>query len=67
MLLHADKPAVAVVRDGRVHFVTVRVGQDDGKTVQILGGLRGGEVVALALPSEVAEGAVIQAIERPGK
>jgi membrane fusion protein (multidrug efflux system) len=66
ILLHADKTAVAVVRDSRVHFVTVRVGLDDGKTVQILDGLRGGEVVALALPAEVAEGTLIQANEKPG-
>ena len=67
VLLHADKPAVAVVRDSRVHFVPVRVGLDDGKTVQIVEGLHGGEVVALGLPSEIADGAVIQAIERPRK
>ena len=67
VLLHGDKPAVAEVRDSRVHFVPVRVGLDDGKTVQILEGLHGGEILALALPSEIAEGAVIQAIERPGK
>jgi hypothetical protein len=67
VLLHADKPAVAVVQDSRVRFVPVRVGLDDGKTVQIVEGLHGGEVVALALPSEIADGAVIQAIERQGK
>ena len=67
VLLHADKPAVAVVRDSRVHFVPVRVGLDDGKTVQIVEGLHGGEIVALALPAEIAEGAVIQATERPRK
>jgi membrane fusion protein (multidrug efflux system) len=67
MLLHADKPAVAVVRDSRVHFVTVRVGLDDGKTVQIVDGLHGGELVALALPAEIAEGALIQASERSEK
>jgi RND family efflux transporter MFP subunit len=67
VLLHDDKPAVAVVRDSRVHFVPVRVGLDDGRTVQVLEGLHGGEVVALALPSEIADGAVIQATERPGK
>ncbi len=55
------------MRDSRVHFVTVRVGLDDGKTVQILDGLRGGELVALALPAEIAEGALIQANEKPGK
>jgi RND family efflux transporter MFP subunit len=64
LLLHADKPAVAVVRDGRVRFVTVRPGVDDGKTAQIIEGLRGGEWVALALPAEVAEGAAIQTVER---
>ena len=65
VLLHGDKPAVALIRDARVHFVIVRPGLDDGKTVQILEGLHGGESVALALPAEVAEGALIRPVERP--
>lgn len=65
LILRDDKPAVAVVRGGHVHFVHVRPGLDDGHTVQILEGLQPGERVALSPPSEVTEGDPVQAIERP--
>ena len=64
LILRGNKPAVAVVRDGRVHFVPVRPGLDDGKTVQILDGLKAGEQVALSPPSELAENDPVQAIQR---
>jgi len=64
LVLRNNKPSVAVVRDGRVHFVPVRLGLDDGKTVQIVDGLKAGERVALAPPSELAENDVVQPVER---
>jgi membrane fusion protein (multidrug efflux system) len=64
LILRDHKPSVAVVRDGRVHFVTVRPGLDDGKTVQIVDGLAAGARVVLAPPSELAENDVVQAVER---
>ena len=51
LVLRNHKPSVAVVRDGRVHFVPVRPGLDDGKTVQIVEGLSAGARVVLAPPS----------------
>ena len=50
------------MHDSRVRFVPVRLGLDDGRTVQIVSGLRPGEQVALNLPSELAEGALVQAL-----
>ena len=64
LLLRGDKPAVAIVRQSRVHFASVRPGLDDGKTVQILAGLQAGERVALSPPFELEEGAVVQAVEQ---
>ena len=64
LILREDKPAVAVVRDGKIHFVHVRPGLDDGKTVQIVEGLRAGERVALSPPSTLAEGDPVQAMEQ---
>jgi RND family efflux transporter MFP subunit len=63
LVLRNDKPAVAVVRDGRIHFVSVRPGLDDGKTVQILDGLRAGERVALSPSSDLNEDSAVQPIE----
>jgi RND family efflux transporter MFP subunit len=62
LILREDKPAVAVVRDEHVHFIPVRPGLDDGKTVQILDGLHAGERVVLSPSSELAEGDAVQAI-----
>ncbi len=59
---------VAVVRSSHVRIVPVRIGIDDGKTAQITGDVQAGEPVALNLPAEVADGALVQAIveaERP--
>ena len=64
LVLRNHKPSVAVVRDGRVHFVPVRPGLDDGKTVQIIEGLSAGARVVLAPPSELAENDVVQPVER---
>jgi RND family efflux transporter MFP subunit len=64
LVLRDQKPSVAVVRDARVHFVPVRPGLDDGKTVQIVDGLRPGERVVLAPPAELAENDVVQPVER---
>jgi membrane fusion protein (multidrug efflux system) len=64
LVLRNHKPSVAVVRDGRIHFVPVRPGLDDGKTVQIVEGLRVGERIALAPPAELAENDIVQPVER---
>jgi RND family efflux transporter MFP subunit len=62
LLLRNDQPVVAVVRDSRVDLVPVQTGLDDGKTVQIFSGVRPGELVALDLPNEIAQGAVVRPI-----
>jgi hypothetical protein len=65
LILREDEPTVAVVRDGRVRFVHVRPGLDDGKAVQILEGLKPGERVAISPPSELADGDPVQPVEQP--
>jgi HlyD family secretion protein len=54
---------VALVDDNKVHFQRVRLGVDDGSTVEVLDGLRGGELVALDLGAEVADGAQVRVKE----
>ena len=61
---HDNQNNVAVVRSSRVRFVPVRVGLDDGKSAQITGDVQPGEPVALNLPAEIADGALVQAIEQ---
>ena len=55
-----DRLQVALVRDGKLHFVDVEPGQNDGKTLQIRRGLEGGETVALSPPSDLGDGAPVR-------
>jgi len=56
---------VAMVQDGHVKLQRIRVGNDDGATVEVLEGLHGGEYVALNLGTDVADGAPVRAQEGP--
>lgn len=58
---------VAVVKDQQLHFVQVEPGLNDGKNTQIRSGLKGGEQVALSLPSSLTDGARVQPVERKQK
>ena len=50
----------AIVEDGKVHFQRLRLGADDGANVEVLDGLRGGELVALNLGPEVPDGSPVR-------
>ena len=56
---------VATVQGGHVKLQPVRVGNDDGSTIEILEGLHGGEYVALNLGTDVPDGAPVRAQEVP--
>ena len=58
---------VATVQDNKVHFTKVRLGVDDGQNIEILEGLRGGELVALNLGTDVADGSPIRPQPEAGK
>jgi RND family efflux transporter MFP subunit len=52
----------AVVQENRVSFQRVEPGIDDGTHVQVKTGLRPGQVVALNVPADLAEGAPVQPV-----
>ena len=56
--------AATVVEGNKLHFVELVTGINDGKSIEIRQGLKGGELVALAIPSELAEGAAIQPVDQ---
>lgn len=58
-----DRQQVAIVRDGRLHFVDVEPGASDGRTLQIRRGVAPGDVVALSPPADLGEGAPVQPVE----
>ena len=55
-----DRNVVAVVDNGVVHIRPVEVGRDLGPTVEVVGGLREGELIAATFTDDVGEGARVQ-------
>jgi multidrug efflux pump subunit AcrA (membrane-fusion protein) len=54
-----DKPMVATLVDGKVHFVPVTIGRDYGNSVEILTGLKPGDVIVTQVNDNVVEGAAV--------
>ena len=54
-----DKNVVALVRDGIIHIQPVDVGRDYGPSVEILNGLREGDLIATSFTDDVKEGAKV--------
>jgi multidrug efflux system membrane fusion protein len=70
LLFRKDGPTIAVVgSDGRVHLQSVRIGQDYGRTVEIIGGLQGSEQLIINPSDSIEDGeqVVIAKAEAPGK
>jgi multidrug efflux system membrane fusion protein len=70
LLFRKDGSTVAVVgSDGRVHLQSVRIGQDYGRTVEIISGLQGTEQLIVNPSDSIEEGeqVVIAKAEAPGK
>jgi RND family efflux transporter MFP subunit len=63
LVVRAKQPHVAVVKDGRVRYRPITLAGDDGARLQILGGLDEGELVALNLGNNAADGARVQPLD----
>lgn len=55
-----NSPSVAKIENGRVHFVPVVVGRDFGDVVEIVSGLRAGDVIVAALTDQVVDGREVE-------
>jgi multidrug efflux pump subunit AcrA (membrane-fusion protein) len=60
IVIRQDKPMVAKVTDGKIHFVPVTIGRDFGTAVEILTGLKEGDVIVVDVTDNVVEGAAVQ-------
>jgi multidrug efflux pump subunit AcrA (membrane-fusion protein) len=60
LITRAQGPMVALVRNGIVHLQPVRVGRDYGPKVEILDGVREGELVVMTPGDETTEGARVR-------
>jgi multidrug efflux pump subunit AcrA (membrane-fusion protein) len=54
-----DKSMVATVVNGKVHFVPVTIGRDFGSAVEILTGLKVGDIIVTDVTDDVVDGASV--------
>ncbi len=65
-VIRDGKTVAPEIRDGKVHYVPIDLGYNDGRDVRVLHGLSGGETVGLNVPVEVNDGDTVQPIEGGG-
>jgi multidrug efflux pump subunit AcrA (membrane-fusion protein) len=63
IVVRENQTMVAVVADGKVRMQPVEIGRDFGSAVEIVGGLKEGDVIATSVTDEVTQGAKVQAKE----
>ena len=61
IVVRDNQTMVAVVADGKVTMRAVEIGRDFGSAVEIVGGLKEGDVIATSVTDEVTQGAKVQA------
>ena len=71
LVIRSEGPQVATVRDGKVHYVTLRLGRDLGTELEVIAGLSEGEQVVLNPSDAVEEGAEVRVMvsepaDKPG-
>jgi multidrug efflux pump subunit AcrA (membrane-fusion protein) len=65
VVIRARGPEVAVVEDGKVHYRQLTVSRDHGDQMEVLDGVKPGDLLVVN-PGDVArEGAAVQARELP--
>jgi hypothetical protein len=64
LVLRKGEEYVALVENGRIRIASVKTGITDGKSIQVVSGLREGERVALNPPAELENGSAVRATER---
>ena len=55
-----DRPTVALITNGEVHLTPVTIGRDYGAEVEIVQGLRDGDLIASTFTDDVVEGAKVK-------
>ena len=68
VVIRARAPMVAVLdANHAVHYRTVQLGRDYGATVEVLGGLKPGETVAIHPGDDLPDGTVVEPVPTPTK
>src|SRR5262249_39282495 len=63
LVFRGGKVYAPLVHDGKLHLAEVRLGTDDGHTVEIVEGVKTGEVIALNVGQGVEDGDPVQPVE----
>ena len=58
--IRQDQPTVAVIDNGKVRLTPVLIGRDYGPSVEIVSGLREGDMIASTFSDQISEGAKIR-------
>lgn len=64
VVLRQGAPQVAVVEGNQAHFRPVQLGDHDGQSVRVLGGLKEGDMVGLHVGDEISDGVTVQPVMR---
>jgi multidrug efflux pump subunit AcrA (membrane-fusion protein) len=65
VVVRGDKNQVALVRDGTIHLQPIDIGRDFGASVQVLNGLKPGDLLVATVTDEIKEGVKVET--RQGK
>jgi multidrug efflux pump subunit AcrA (membrane-fusion protein) len=63
LVFRDDKVYLPVVRDNHLKLIEVRLGHDDGYTVEVNGELRPGEKIAVNVGEAARDGEAVQPVE----
>ncbi len=61
--IRKDQPTVAVIKDDKIQLTPVTIGRDYGPEVEIVSGLREGDVIASTFTDEIQEGRKVKATQ----
>jgi multidrug efflux pump subunit AcrA (membrane-fusion protein) len=61
VVVRADKNQVALVENGAVHMQPIDIGRDFGPSVEVLDGLKPGDILVTAVTDDVKDGAKVKA------
>ncbi|MHB1847250.1 MAG: efflux RND transporter periplasmic adaptor subunit [Deltaproteobacteria bacterium] len=66
LVSRGDKLFAVVVTNDHAHFVEIETGEDNGTSIEIRRGLKGGEWVALNVSTDLEDGAAVQPVAPSG-
>ena len=66
LIVNAQGTQVAVVKDDKIAFQKVQIGEDYGNTLEIVGGLEGNEKIISTPGEKIVEGAMVKIVSAEG-